>query len=133
MTQDLSIVQLDFDDNYATVVDLIFYNLGLSRAYFAKSYAQAEKYINEVSRTKAYPDIVLVDSYLGRGSSDGESIARKLKDLNAKTTIIAYTADDEAKWGDYLALKSGDGEDSDLIKILEKLTGKAFNYDNAKK
>ena len=131
MPKDPVIVQFDFDDNYSTVVDLIFYNIGLSRSFFGRTYSEAEKYISQLSSTKKYPDIALVATYLGKGSMDGQEIAKKLKEASPKTTIIAYTADDEAKWGDYLALKSSD--ETTLIKVLEKLTGKSFNYDNSHK
>ena len=74
----------------------------------------------------------MISSYLGKSSLDGKSLAEKIRKISPDTKIIAYTADDEADWGDFLAIKSSDGQEHSLIAILSKLTGKEFNFDNSK-
>ncbi len=132
MKKDQVLVQFDFDENYATVVDLICFNLGIDSGKYFRNNADAEKYLMIMSREKNYPDIALISSYLGKGSQDGRNLAEKLRQISPNTKIIAYTADDEADWGDYLAIKSSDGQEHSLIAILSKLTGKEFNFDNSK-
>jgi hypothetical protein len=133
MAQDKVLVQFDFDENYATVVDLICFNLGVDSGKYFRTLKDANAYLMIISRSKEFPDIAIISSYLGRSSSDGEELAKRLREVSPKTKIIAYTADDEAKWGDFLAIKSSDGQENSLIAILAKLTGKDFNFDNSKK
>lgn len=126
------LVQFDHDDNYATVVDLICYNMGIDSGKYFNNVKDAEKYLMIMEKEKAFPDIAIISSYLGKSSHDGESLAKKIKEISPNTVVIAYTVDDEANWGDYLALKSSDGNDKSLIAILQKLTKASFNYDNSK-
>lgn len=130
--KDPVIVQFDHDENYATVFDLICFNLGIDSGKYFKNIKEAQTYISILQKDKQFPDIAVIASYLGKNITDGELLAKRIKELSPKTIIIAYTEDDEAKWGDYLALKSGDDKDSNLIDILTKLTGKEFKFDNAK-
>ena len=132
MKKDPVLVQFDFDENYATVVDLICYNLGINSGKYFNNNADAEKYLMIVNKDKDFPDIALISSYLGKTHEDGQILAKKLKEISPKTVVIAYTADDEAKWGDHLAIKSSDGQEHSLIAILSKLTDKEFNFDNSK-
>jgi len=131
MKKDPVIVQFDYDENYATVVDLICFNLGIDSGKYFRTLKDANTYLMLIEKSKEFPDIALITNYLGRGSTDGEEIAKKLKEISPKTIIIAYTEDDEADWGDHLALKSSDGDDKSLIALLEKLTKTSFNYDNS--
>jgi len=126
------IVQFDYDENYATVVDLICFNLGVDSGKYFRTIKDAHTYLTMIDKSKEFPDIAIITNYLGRSSIDGEEVAKKLKIISPDTTVIAYTEDDEADWGDHLALKSGDGEDKSLITLLEKLTKTTFNYDNSK-
>jgi hypothetical protein len=132
MKKDPVLVQFDFDENYATVVDLICFNLDINSGKYFRNNTDAEKYLSIISKEKNYPDIVLISSYLGKSSLDGKTLAEKIKKLSPDTIVIAYTADDEADWGDFLAIKSSDGQEHSLIAILSKLTGKEFNFDNSK-
>ena len=132
MAKDKILVQFDFDENYGTVVDLICFNLGIDSGKYFKTFKDANAYLMIINKSKDFPDIAIIAGYLGRGSTDGEELAKKFREISPKTKIIAYTADDEAKWGDYLAIKSSDGQENSLIGILAKLTGKEFNFDNSK-
>lgn len=132
MKSDPVLVQFDYDENYATVVDLICFNLGIDSGKYFRNNTDAEKYLLILKKSNQFPDIALISSYLGKNSLDGKNLADKIKQISPKTKIIAYTADDEADWGDYLAIKSSDGQEHSLIAILSKLTGKEFNFDNSK-
>lgn len=128
----ITIVQFDSDENYATIVDLICFNLKLDSGKYFRSVKEANMYISMISKTKEFPNIAIISNYLGTSRSDGEEIAKKLRELNPSIKIIAYTVDDETAWGDYLALKSKEDKEHDIIDILSKLTGKEFNFDNSK-
>ncbi len=130
--KDPVIVQFDHDENYATVFDLICFNLGVDSGKYFKNIKEAKSYLDILQKEKDYPDIAVIASYLGRDINDGELLAKKIREISPKTKIIAYTEDDEAKWGDYIAMKSGDDKDGNMVEILSKLTGKEFKFDNAK-
>ena len=133
MISDPKIVQFDSDENYATVVDLVCFNLGINSGKYFNNLKDAQTYLNIIQKSKEFPDIALISNYLGKSSLDGQDLAKNLKQISPKTIIIAYTADEEATWGDELALKSTDGVEHSLIAILSKITGKEFKFDNAKK
>lgn len=126
------IIQFESDDNYITVVDLVLFNMGLERTKYALGIDESRKLLEEINTKKLNPDIALVASYLGKGIDDGAKLTKRLKEYSPNVKVIAYTEDDEAKWGDYLSLKSTDAEETSLIAILEKLTGTGFNFDNSK-
>jgi len=125
------IIQVDEDENYHTVADLICYNMGLSISAKGRSISEAKDIIASIEAKRLIPDIAIISSMLEFNLEDGMKLAKKLRELVPGIKIIAYTSDDEAKWGDILVKKTSKDNDETLIIALEKLTHQEFNFSNA--
>lgn len=132
MKEDPCIIQFDDDDNYFTVTEIIFFNMGLAVAARGQDIAGTRKIISRIESKELKPDIAIISSYLGNNFEDGGKLAKKLREVVPGIKIIAYVTDPETNWGDYLAIKSGNDQTNSLIKIIEEVTGKKFNTSNIK-
>lgn len=132
MNQNPCILQFDDDDNYFTVTEIIFFNMGLTMEARGQNITETRKIISDIEAKKMKPDIAIIANYLGNDFEDGRKLAKKLKEIAPAVKIIAYVTDSETDWGDYLAIKSGNDQNNSLIKILEELTGKHFETSNIK-
>lgn len=132
MNNNPCILQFDDDDNYFTITEVIFFDMGLEMAARGQNIAETRKIIADIEAKKLKPDIAIVTDYLGNDFEDGRKLAKKLKEIAPEVKIIAYVVDPETDWGDYLAIKSGNDQNKSLIKVLEELTGKKFVTSNLK-
>lgn len=125
------ILQFDEDDSYLTVADIICFNLGLTIKATAQSIDATRQLIAQIEKKQLKPDIAIISDYLGYDFEDGVKLAKKLREIAPDIKIIAYVTDPETAWGDFLALK-GNEQENTLTKILAKLTGKTFIASNIK-
>ncbi len=126
------ILQFDDDDNYFTVVELIGYNMDFKIAARGQSIESTRKIISQIETKQLKPDIAIISNYLGNNFEDGGKLAKKLREIAPGIKIVAYVADPEINWGDYLAIKGSREQEKTLIAILEKITGKTFVISNVK-
>jgi hypothetical protein len=126
------IIQFESDENYMTVADLICYNMGLEVAAKANSIQAARELIAKIEKKELNPDIAIVSSVIENNFSEGEKLAKKLREIAPELKIIAFTELEDEKFGDKLALKSGASLQDTLIAALHDLTGHDFNGSNVK-
>ena len=124
------IIQFDDDDNYFTVLELIGYNMGFTTAARAQNIEATRKIIAQIEKKEIKPDIAIISNYLGYNFEDGGKLAKKLREIVPDIKIVAYVTDPETTWGDQLALKSGRDQQSNLVHILEAMTGRTFVASN---
>jgi len=130
MNKNPVIIQLDDEENYHVIVDLICYNMDLSIAARAHNIAEAKEIIAQVAAKKLVPDVAIVTSMLEIDIDDGKLFVERLKEIVPNVKIIAYTNDDEAKWGDKLAMKTSRDTTTTIINALEEYTGHKFKFSN---
>lgn len=122
-----TIVQFDSEDFYVAVVEQALYDVGLELAGKSKSKPQAEKLLEKIVKKEIpMPDLAIVDSFIENSHEEGRVIATKLRELNPKIKIIAYTIIEDIDWADYVAIKSNRVPDKTLIKGLEQLLNVSF-------
>jgi hypothetical protein len=124
------IIQVDDEENYLIIGDLVCYNMGLAIAAKAKNIIEAKEIIARVEAKRLKPDIAIITSMLEVDIDDGKKFAKKLRELVPGVKIIAYTHDPEANWGDKLAIKSSKDAKDSLISALEEYTQHKFKFTN---
>jgi len=124
------IIQVDEDENYLTVGEIICFNMGLNIAAKAKSINDAREIIARIQAKRLKPDIAIISSMIEVNLDDGLKLATKLREIVPDIKIIAYTTDEDAKWGDKLAVKTSKDSKETLIQALEDYTHHSFKFSN---
>jgi len=124
------IIQIDDDENYLTVGEIICFNMGLTIRVTARNVNEAKAIISQIEQKKLKPDIAIISSFIEVDIDDGMKLAKKLRELVPSIKIIAYTTDKDTTWGDALAEKTTRDSSKSLIAALEKFTNKPFNFNN---
>lgn len=118
------------DDHYILVANIILFNSGLEILHTAQNEIESRKLISQVEEGKIRPDIAIVSAFVEKHHTDGEKIAKRLKEISPKIKIIAYTILEDQEWADYTAIKSGKKPEQTLILALKDLLGKKFDLGN---
>lgn len=130
MIKDPVIIQIDDDENYLTIGDLLCYNMGLSISARARTINEAKEIIARIQAGRLKPDIAIISSMIEVDLNDGMKLAKKLRELVPTIKIIAYSLDKEDDWGDIIAVKTTKESKDSLISALEELTGHSFKFSN---
>ena len=129
-TENPVIIQIDEDENYLTIGELICFNMGLTISAKAKSIIEAKEIITRIEAKRLKPDIAIISSMIELNLDDGMKLTKKLREIVPEIRIIAYTTDAEANWGDKLALKTSKDSKETLIRALEEYTKHSFKFSN---
>ncbi len=123
-----SIVHVDTDDFYLSVVDLILYNMGLDSTKKISNKNETRRFVKDLQAGKTHVDIIISDTYIGIDNEDGRKIAEKIREINSNIVVIGYSIMETGKWADHEAIKSLLDRDRSLIQILERVLERKFNY-----
>ena len=124
------IIQIDDDENYLTIGDLLCYNMGLSISARARTINEAKEILARIAAGRLKPDIAIICNMIEVDLNDGKKLAAKLREMVPGIKIIAYSLDKEDDWGDRLAVKTTKDSKESLISALEDLTGHSFKFSN---
>ena len=124
------IIQIDEDENYLTIGELLCYNMGLSISATATTINGAKEILARIQAGRLKPDIAIISSMIEVDMNDGKKLATKLRELVPGIKIIAYSLDKEDDWGDRIAIKTTKDSKESLISALEDLTGHSFKFSN---
>ena len=130
MGKDPVIIQIDDDENYLTIGELLCFNMGLSISAKAQTINEAKEILARISAKRLTPDIAIISSMIEIDMNDGKKLATKLRELVPGIKIIAYSMDKEDDWGDRIAVKTTKDSKDSLIAALEDLTGHTFKFSN---
>lgn len=124
------IVQFESEDFYRAVVEQLLYTVDMQISSVAKTKKDAEKLIGQIINQEIVPDLAIIDTILEHSHTEGEVIAKKLREISPKTKIIAYTIIPDVEWADYLALKSGKDAGRTVVKGISELLKIEFPTSN---
>lgn len=124
------IIQVDDDENYLTIGELVCFNMGLNIAAKARTVNEAKEIIARIVAGRLKPDIAIISSMIEVDLNDGRKLAKKLREIVPGIKIIAYALDKEEDWADVIAVKTTKDSKDSLISALEDLTGHSFKFSN---
>lgn len=124
------IIQFESEEFYRAVVSQLLYTVDMELAATAKSKKDAEKLIGKIINKELTPTIAIVDSLLEDRHSEGEVIAKKIREVSPETKIIAYTILEDVEWADYVAIKSNRIPSKTIIRGLADLLKIEFPTSN---
>lgn len=122
------------DDHDLIVADTILYSAGMQLAAKSARRKTAQLLIDDIAAKKFTPDVVIIDTYMGRNHADGADLATELKKYIPDAIYIAYTTlpDEEQEWANYTSIKGVETSDRSLLGTLQKVTEAQFKLDNSK-
>lgn len=93
----------------------------------------AEMLLDDIAAKKFTPNVLIVDTYMGRNHADGAMLVTELKKYLPDAIYIAYTVlDEDQDWAKYTAVKGIENSERSLINVLKQVTEGEFKLDNSK-
>lgn len=122
------IIQFETDDYYQHILDLVLYNMGLDSAVKVKSIDENKAMFKRIESKNIVPDVVVIDTYMKNDNEDGRKIADRIRQISPNTKIVGYSIMQTNEWADFEIIKTNRDVEKTIIKVLEQVLEREFNY-----